>query len=146
MLTLDKLLLFKVKNKENGSPNFEKITLKITSTKEANNSCYLEIGFDDETYRFEGILKKNVIQIRPYNIESNHKEIIDKKCKEKNCEKISELLKLNSQVRGMLMFQNDKLLNMSSFYIKNASSEDWDRFTLEMVEKSTNIIQEINGK
>ena len=62
--------------------------------------------------------------------------------KEKNCGKISEILKVNSQVRAMLMFQNDKLLNMSSFYIKNNGEEEWERFTMEMVEKSTKIVQE----
>tara|TARA_B100001093_G_scaffold470010_1_gene491160 strand:+ start:377 stop:808 length:432 start_codon:yes stop_codon:yes gene_type:complete len=143
MLTLDKLLVFKVKNTDAESPKFEKITLKIISLNEGNKTCQLEIGFDDETYKFEGILKKNIVQIKPYNIESEHKEIIDEKCKQKNCEKISELLKIKSQVRAMLMFQNNKLLNMSSFYIKDNGQEEWERFTLEMVEKSTNIIQEI---
>ena len=143
MLTLDKLLVFKVKNAEIESPKFEKITLKVISIEEGNKTCELDIGFDDEIYRFEGVLKKNIVQIRPYNIESNHKEIIDKKCKERNCEKISEILKVKSQVRAMLMFQNNKLLNMSSFYIRDIGEEEWERFTLEMVEKSTNIIQEI---
>ena len=142
MLTLDKLLTFQVKNEENDSPNFEKITIKVIAGKSGKQSCELEIGFDDEFYRFEGIIKKNVIQIRPYNIEIDHKEKIDQKCKEKNCGKISEILKVNSQVRAMLMFQNDKLLNMSSFYIKNNGEEEWERFTMEMVEKSTKIVQE----
>lgn len=142
MLTLDKLLLFKIKNEETGGA-IEQISMKVKSVENDPKACELEIGFDDKLYSFEGILKKNIVQIRPYNIEKEHKQEIDALCEEKNCKKIGEILKLNSQVRAMLMFQNDKLLNMSSFYIKCKGEDEWERFTLEMVENSTKITQDI---
>ena len=137
MLTLDQPITFKIKNIETNGNSIEKIVLTITSEDK------LQIIFDDETYAFDCKIKKNVVQIRTYEVEPKSKNIIDKKCELKNCEKISDILKINSQVRAMLMFQNNKLLNMSSIYVKDKDAEEWERFTLEMIEKSTQISQEI---